>query len=92
MPYPASGSASLEKILQSELDQARVGPRRRTGDRSEIRIVRGATGCVWRSKLRAIEQIEEFHSRLNSRTTLASEDGPFENGKIKIDYAVRAQC
>ena len=91
MPYTASGSPGLEKILQSELEQARVGPRRSAGDRSEIWIVRGATSCVWRSKLRAIEQIEEFHSRLKSRTTLTSEDDSFENGKIKIDYAVRAQ-
>src|ERR1700719_359760 len=84
-------SEGLEIKLESKLDQARIGSWRGAGDESKIRVIRGATGGVRGSKLRAIEQVKEFQARFNPVATVGTKDNFFENGEIKVIYAIRTQ-
>jgi hypothetical protein len=71
------------------LNESRVRARRGAGDEAEIGVVRVATDCVWRAKLRAIEKVKKLHSCFDSRPSVRTEEEPFEDCEVKVVYAVR---
>jgi hypothetical protein len=56
----------LENEFQTELNQARICPGSRAGYDPEVLVVGGAANRVGRGKLRSIEDVEEFRSKLKA--------------------------
>ena len=79
----------LEQELQAKLNEPRVCARCCCCYDAEIHVVCGATDRVWRRKLRAIKDIEELRTKLQSEAL--SEPCPLEHRKIKVVDPLRAQ-
>ena len=85
----ASPLRDLEQELQAKLNEPRVCARRRCGYDAEVHVVCVAADRVWRRKLRAIKDIEELRTKLQSKAL--SEPCPLKHRKIKVVDALRAQ-
>lgn len=81
--FCAVPSAS-KKELQGELDQPRIGPRRRSGDDTKILVVGRAADGIWRGKLSSIEKIEKLRSELKAQPLIDGEFRSFEYGEVEI--------
>ena len=81
----------LEQELQAKLNEPRVCARCCCCYDAEIHVVCGATDRVWRRKLRAIKDIEELRTELQSKALISSEARPLEHRKIKVANPLRAQ-
>src|ERR1700722_6029367 len=81
----------LEKELDRKLNQPRIRSRSRAGNNSEVGVICRAAGCIRRSELCAIKQIEELHPRFNSSAAVRSEHQLLEDGKVEIIHAVRSE-
>src|ERR1700736_6472613 len=80
-----------EKELHCELNQSWVGSRSGAGDNSKVGVVRIATSCVGRGKLRAVEQIEEFNPRLHTNASLPTQQNSLKNREVEIVDSVGPQ-
>jgi len=87
----ASPLRDLEQELQAKLNEPRVCARRRCGYDAEVHVVCVATDRVWRRKLRAIKDIEELRTELQTKALICSEPCPLEHRKIKVVNPLRAQ-
>ena len=81
----------LEQELQAKLNEPRVCARCCCCYDAEIHVVCGATDRVWRRKLRAIKDIEELRTELQSKALISSEARPLEHRKIKVVDPLRPQ-
>jgi len=79
----------LEQELQAKLNEPRVCARCRCGYNAEVYVVCVATDGVRRRKLRAIKDIEELRTKLQSEAL--SEPCPLEHRKIKVVDPLRPQ-
>src|SRR5882672_5711169 len=77
-------SGDSEQELQCGLNQTRIGPWRGAGHHTEGRIVRGTAGCIGRSKLGTVEQIEELHPKLAARSRFPAKRDFLEHSEVEI--------
>src|ERR1700752_3691149 len=78
----------LKKHLQCELNQTWVCSWSSAGDEPKIRVVRGATDRVWRTKLGTVQQVKKFHPRFDPRPPFLTQRNLLEYRDVKIVCAI----